>query len=129
VIEFFAELGVDGEVKNPKMKEGRPRLSSRDRWLANTLRNIHFRCANPKDKKFKHYGGRGIRNMLTLEDLQFLYERDRPDLMQEPSIDRKDVAGHYDRNNCQFIEMATNRMKRWREARKVWKEQQQEGAM
>lgn len=87
------------------------KLSIRDRYLKGLLANIQYRCTNPKDKRFKDYGGRGIECRITLNDLTILYERDRPDLMIRPSIDRKENEGHYELENCQFLEMMDNRKK------------------
>jgi hypothetical protein len=115
MIENFTVARLDGD--KPSVKATKPRrpyrtaLNSRDRWLIQTLNNITFRCTNPKDKRYKDYGGRGIKTFLTLEDLQFLYERDRPDLMSRPSVDRKENDDHYTRDNCQFLEMEDNRAK------------------
>src|SRR3990167_7090986 len=94
MIEYFSKVSIDSEGS----MKGRMPLSSRDRWLMRILNNIIFRCTNPKDKRFKNYGGRGIKTFLTLEDLQFLYERDRPDLMRRPSIDRIENEGNYERD-------------------------------
>src|SRR3990167_8253382 len=104
MIEYFSKVSIDSEGS----MNGRMPLSSRDRWLMRTLNNIIFRCTNPKDKRFKNYGGRGIKTFLTLEDLQFLYERDRPDLMRRPSIDRIENEGNYERDNCRFLEIVDN---------------------
>lgn len=106
MIEQFRTIEIDHE--RGAMKRGRVRVAARDRWLQNTLNNIKFRCTNPKDKRYKDYGGRGIKCFLTLEDLQVIYERDRPDLMRYPSIDRIEVEGHYRLDNCQFLELLDN---------------------
>jgi hypothetical protein len=110
MFKYFNELPIASERES--RPRGRPHDSSRDRWLKNTLSNIQWRCNRPDDKKFAYYGGRGIKCLLTLEDLQFLYERDRPDLMSIPSIDRRDHNGNYTRDNCRFREMAENRVDR-----------------
>ncbi len=80
--------------------------------LYKLLNNINQRCNYPKDKKYKYYGGKGIKNFLTLEDLKYLWNRDRAGLMKQPSIDRKNGNGNYTIENCQFIEMEANRKKR-----------------
>lgn len=112
MIECFPNILVEEPKQNGRMRL----LSCRDRWLLQTFNNIKSRCANPRDKRFKDYGGRGIENFLTLEDLQMLYERDRPDLMLFPSIDRKLNDGPYQFDNCQFLEMLDNRRKAKRRA-------------
>ena len=69
---------------------------------------INQRCNNPKDKNYKNYGGRGIKNHLTLEDVKFLYIKYKAYLMKKPSIDRKDNDGNYTIENCEFIELKEN---------------------
>jgi hypothetical protein len=109
-VNLFMSTKIDGDMP-AKLRERKSRasfLSFRDRWLTNTLHNIRYRCTNPKDRKYKYYGGRGVQNLLTLDDLQFLYDRDRPDLMRKPSIDRRERTGNYERDNCRFIELLDN---------------------
>ena len=77
----------------------------------NLLRNIKARCENSKNKSFKDYGGRGIKCLITEEELEFLWNRDKTWLLEKPSIDREDNNGNYELSNCQFIEMEVNRIK------------------
>ena len=76
------------------------------------LGNIKGRCNRPSDKKYKWYGGKRIKNFLTLEDIKYLWNRDKAYLLKQPSIDRKNNSENYTLENCQFIEMAVNRIKR-----------------
>jgi hypothetical protein len=76
------------------------------------LHNIRQRCRNKNDKKYKYYGGKGVKCLLTDNDLEFLWTRDKAWLLKEPSIDRKDNNKNYVLTNCQFIEMSVNRIKR-----------------
>lgn len=89
--------------------EKRPLLSNADKTLRQTLANINYRCTNKRDRHYQSYGGRGIKNFLTLDDLYFLWERDGATGMEQPSIDRKETSGDYTRENCRFIEMDVNR--------------------
>lgn len=45
---------------------------------------------------------------MTVEDFKFLWFRDRAYLMKKPSIDRINSNGHYELNNCRFIELIIN---------------------
>lgn len=97
----------------PRMKQDYappyPRRSLHRR-LVRILTNIEARCGKaPSVNNFHRYGGRGIRNFLTLEDLRQLWERDSADTMRQPSIDRKDADGHYTYVNCRFVEFVENR--------------------
>lgn len=95
-----------------KYKTSGPRLDDLTKRLKKTLKNIDYRCNHFKDKKFKYYGLKGVRNYLTIDDLKFLWSRDKADLMKQPSIDRINTTQHYRLSNCQFLEMSENRRKR-----------------
>lgn len=92
--------------------ESASKSTIRERFLSAVLRNVVARCSDPEDKRYENYGGLGIQSDLSIADMEFLYERDRPDLMVRPSLDRKDNDGPYIRDNCQFLEMWDNAAKR-----------------
>lgn len=79
-------------------------------WI-NSYKHAKRRCNNSNHKYYKWYGGRGIKFLLTHEDMEFLWKRDNADKMKEPSIDRINKNGNYELKNCQFIEMNINRIK------------------
>jgi hypothetical protein len=74
-------------------------------------KNIKTRCNNKKQKPYKNYGGRGItydkrweKFENFLEDMYFKYIYSIKQLkLKIPSIERKDVNGNYNFNNCIFI--------------------------
>lgn len=72
------------------------------------LKGIKTRCNNPNCKDFKYYGGRGIKCLITSEELKELWFRDRAYLMKKPSIDRIDNDDDYTYKNCRFIEWYKN---------------------
>ncbi len=90
------------------LRDNAEKRGFRTRFIKKLLSNIKYRCTNPRDGRYKYYGGRGIKCLLSVEDLEVIYERDRPDLMVKPSIDRRANDGHYEFSNCQFIELADN---------------------
>lgn len=66
------------------------------------------RCENSKNKRYRNYGGRGIKFKLTMEEIKTLWFRDNASDMETASIDRKYNDGHYTFDNCRFIEHAEN---------------------
>lgn len=87
----------------------------------NHYRNGKARCRNKLANKYECYGGRGIKWYLRLDEVAFLYGRDHAWNMQQPSLNRKDVHGHYTMANCEFIEMEENRRHRRDVKEWTWK--------
>jgi hypothetical protein len=71
------------------------------------LTNINERCNNPKNKKYSYYGGRGIKNFLTLDQIKNLmqfygyYEMRKKGL--NPNIHRINNNRDYTVDNCCFL--------------------------
>jgi hypothetical protein len=80
----------------------------------NHYSHTNQRCNNPNNIKFKNYGGRGIKFLMTVEDFKFLWFRDKAWLLNRPSIDREDNDGNYILDNCRFIELSLNSSRRHR---------------
>lgn len=76
-----------------------------------TYQVIKDRCENPNNTSFKYYGGKGILCLITREELEILWNRDKAWLLKRPSIDRKNSNRHYTFDNCQFIELSENSCK------------------
>lgn len=79
-----------------------------------TWRNMRVRCTNPKDKRWKDYGGRGItvceewkNNFKAFFDWAMSHGYE-----EHLTIDRIDVNGNYCPENCRFITRAENNKKR-----------------
>lgn len=67
--------------------------------------NARRRCRDKNLQYWYMYGGRGIKCLITKEEIKKLWFRDKAYLMKQPSIDRKDSDKHYTYDNCQFLEM------------------------
>jgi hypothetical protein len=80
-----------------------------------TLKYIKRRCYNKNSKSYKDYGGKGIKCLITEEELKELWFRDKAYLMDKPTIDRKDNNGDYIFENCQYLENRNNILKRHKE--------------
>jgi len=81
-----------------------------------TYRKIKKRCENITHTYYHRYGGRGIKCLITEEELKELWFRDKAYEMKQPSIDRIDNDGDYIFENCQFIEMKINNSKNRKKA-------------
>lgn len=69
--------------------------------------NMVGRC-----KADQPYGMRGIKVLVTLEDIKEIWFRDKAYLLDKPSLDRKNGLGNYSKENIQFIEYKENVRKR-----------------
>lgn len=73
-----------------------------------TFISIKERCNNSKSTTYKKYGERGIKCLITEEELKELWYRDNAFLLKRPSIDRINNDGNYCIENCRFIELSEN---------------------
>jgi len=73
-----------------------------------TFQVIKTRCNNPKATKYKNYGGRGIKCLITEKELKILWFRDKAYELTKPSIDRINNDKNYTLNNCKYIELSKN---------------------
>ena len=69
---------------------------------------IKQRCENKNRKDYKSYGAKGIKALLTVTEIKFLWFRDNAFEMKQPSIDRLNDNGNYELSNCQIIEQEKN---------------------
>lgn len=82
-----------------------------------TWRSIESRCK--WNKKNKDYYQKGIKNFLTIDDLKFLWFRDKAYEMKRPSIDRIDDTKDYTLDNCRYLELSKNIARKWEKLRDV----------
>lgn len=75
---------------------------------ARYMRYASERCAQKNHTSYKNYGGRGIKFLMTLDEVARLWERDGAAKMKKASLDRLDQNGHYEFSNCRFIEQSEN---------------------
>ena len=76
---------------------------------AKTRTYIKKRCCQKNSSHYKYYGGRGIECRITSSELKELWFRDKAHLLEIPSIDRINPDGHYELNNCRYMEKSENR--------------------
>jgi hypothetical protein len=82
-------------------------LLAHEPWIL-TFDRIWSRCNWKKYERYKRYGGRGIKSLITKDELKQLWFRDNASSMKKPSIDRIDNDGNYTFENCRFIESSEN---------------------
>ena len=73
--------------------------------------NLNQRCNNSNNPDYPRYGGRGIKSLISLEQIKFLWFFDKAYNMKNPSIDRFHNNDHYRLSNCRFIENEENSAK------------------
>lgn len=76
-------------------------------WIY-TFYALKRRCNDKNHDHYKSYGGRGIKCLITVDELKNLWFRDKAHEMLEPSIDRKDNNGNYTFDNCRYKELNLN---------------------
>jgi len=87
-------------------------------WMC-FLRELRTRCNNPNSKDYKNYGEKGIKALITKDEIQNLWFKDKAYEMKKPSIYQKKSKGNYALDNCQFLEMAEHVNKTWREKNEI----------
>lgn len=89
-------------------KHGATHRGTKNEKLYNVWLRMKSRCNNPKVDNYKYYGGRGI---TVCEEWQHDYTAFRNWALSNGyqeglSIDRINVNGNYEPNNCRWISMA-----------------------
>ncbi len=92
-IEKVKEISKKYHVKNPWMKH---------------YSTAKKRCSNVNNIKYKSYGGKGIKFLLTKEGIKHIWFRDFAWKLNRPSIDRINSKENYCLSNCRFIELSEN---------------------
>lgn len=76
------------------------------------LNYIKTRCNNPNYIGYFNYGGRGIKCLITADEIKILMERDNYWQLKIPTIDRINNDGNYTFQNCRFVEKGVNSAER-----------------
>jgi len=77
-------------------------------FLQPRLSSMKNRCNSIKSCGYAYYGGKGVKCLIEMDELEFLWHRDNGASLKRPSIDRIDSNGNYEIQNCRFIELSEN---------------------
>lgn len=88
-------------------KKIREDFKQRNPWSI-TFRHIYTRCNNENHDSYKNYGAKGVKCLISRDELKALWIRDRAGEMKKPSIDRRDSSKDYTFDNCRYIELSDN---------------------
>lgn len=72
--------------------------------IYNSWRGMKERCDNPKNKRYSSYGGRGITYDEKWKTFKGFYEDMGSSHKEGLELDRIDVDGNYDKDNCRWVD-------------------------
>jgi hypothetical protein len=90
-----------------KARERKIRYLLKTPWYV-SMASARQRCNDKKSKDYKAYGGKGIKFLMTSNEVKILWFRDKAYEMKQPSLDRKNSKGNYEFSNCRFMELIDN---------------------
>ncbi len=90
-----------------RRKEYNRRYKRNNPWLY-SFYHAKRRCETPKCADYNNYGRRGIEFLLSVDEIKFIWFRDKAYNMTDPTIDRVEKCGNYQFNNCRFLERIEN---------------------
>ena len=101
---YYAE---NQEKQRAYNRERMRKLMAENPWISH-FRAAKRRCKNQNVYAYRWYGAKGIKMLLTTQEIKTLWKRDHADQMERPSIDRINPRGDYHFGNCRFIEQSEN---------------------
>ncbi len=81
--------------------------------LQSVFSGMNHRCNNPNDKRYRRYGGRGIKNKFTLDDFRDYVVNvlgiTTIGQIESKHVHRIDNDGHYEPGNIEFLTLEEHR--------------------
>ena len=87
-------------IREKKSKEKNP-------WYKH-LKSTRQRCNDKNASNYKWYGAKGIKCLLTIEDIKYLWNRDKTWLFKEAHLSRNIHDESYYLDNCYFSSKKEN---------------------
>ena len=94
-------------IGRAKARIRRVRYLKNNPWIL-SLYWIKRRCNYPKQSYF----ARGIKCLITSQEVKQLWFRDKAYLMKRPSVDRINSLGNYTFENCRYMELIENQRRK-----------------
>lgn len=95
--EIEHESNIDEEVELLNFKHGMNGTRLYKIW-----QQMKYRCKNKNSKDYERYGGRGINYCKEWESFEGFWKDMKSDYADHLTLDRKDVNGDYNKENCRW---------------------------
>lgn len=95
------------EKNKDKTREYGKRYKKKYPWVKHYMK-AKERCGNKNNHAYDRYGGKGVKCLIKIKEVKYLWFRDKAWELEQPSIDRRDSEGNYTIENCRFIEKSEN---------------------
>ena len=107
-LENYTRYHAEYREKNREIIRQKNRDFRNDYPWMESWYKIQQRCNNKNCKDYYRYGKRGIKALITKDEIKELWFRDKAYEMRRPSIDREDSNKDYTFDNCRYMELAKN---------------------
>lgn len=114
---YKTEAAHQAKLASKRRHHHRQMKTSLTYRLRALLRTVKQRCNDPRHASYRWYGGKGVKNFLTMNHLRIMWKRDGASKMTKPSLDRFDADKDYTFENTCFRELKENQQRGWEKKR------------